>query len=142
MADAEILQGEIEALQEAVLSTDQRIDEITEEPTTDTGDLTQQCLGRIEATLQQVSSCLERLEQRSQEQMTAISSQVEEATMAAEAAAVMAAESALVAAENTAEEAGSNEVIEVEPAPPPPSEEKDESKSRSPSLWERLLGSK
>jgi hypothetical protein len=139
--DTELLQGEIEALQEAVLSTDQRVDEMTEQPATDTGDLTQQCLGRIEATLQQVSSCLERLEQRSQEQMTAISGQVEEATMAAEAAAVMAADAALVAAESPAEEADTSEVIEVEPAPPPPTPE-DEKPNRSPSFWERLLGGK
>jgi hypothetical protein len=137
--DTELLQGEIQALQEAVLSTDERVDEMESQPATDTGDLTQQCLGRIEATLQQVSSCLERMEQRSQEQMTAISSQVEEATMAAEAAAVMSLESALAVAESSAEEAGSNEVIEVEPAPPPPPPE-EESKSRSPSFLERLLG--
>jgi len=142
MADAEILQGEIEALQEAVLSTDERLDQMEGQPATSEGDLTQQCLGRIEATLQQVSSCLERLEQRSQEQMTAISDQVEEATMAAEAAAVMSAGSALAVAENQAEEADTSEVIEVEPAPPPPTEEKEESRSRSPSFLERLLGGK
>lgn len=140
MADAEILQGEIQALQEAVLSTDQRVDEMEEQPATSEGDLTQQCLGRIEATLSQMSSCLERMEQWSQEQMTAISDQVEEATMAAEAAAVTSAASALAVAESQAPEVDTSEVIEVEPAPPPPPTEEKE--SRSPSFWERALGGK
>jgi division protein CdvB (Snf7/Vps24/ESCRT-III family) len=139
VADAEILQGEIENLQEAVLEVDQRLDAAEAQPTTNGEADIHQCLGRIEATQQSILTRLDQLEQRTESQLETVSEQVEEATTAAETAAEVAAVSALMAVEAESEAAPEEAVIEVEPAPEP-TPETEESRPRSPSFWERALG--
>lgn len=144
MSDTEIIQGEVENLQEAVLEVDERLDAIEENGgSQDNGGgeaQTNQCLGRIEATLAQMSSCLERLEARTAEQ---IQEATEAAETAAEAATAAAEMSALAAVADLAEEDATSEDIEAAPegeveevqAPP----EETESRQSSMSWWERML---
>ena len=114
MADAEILQGEIEAVQEAILSVDQRLDEleegdgnspvnpepITQSPPTPLIDMAQS-MGRLEA---QVAEC--------QSQIAALTQQLASTQGQAEAALEMAAETL-----ETEDILETPEVVEVEPEP-------------------------